>query len=332
MKILCQHEAMASHYIYQGLGRALVERGNEFLFWDNTKHCAFDAFHEGKPDIFIGQGYNLDRSIIKCLNNDKNIKVFLKVGVDSKQFNSEYDSTKYSILTATDQERSLVDQIINKERIVLFNYCHNNRANYVIGGWKDLGYKIWGFLPAADTSLYFPVPYNPDVASDIIFIGGYWEYKAQNLDKYIIPLCNPIGKYQIKIFGNQHWSVPQYLGFASDEMTRNIICSSTICPNIHEPHSNKYGFDVVPRIFNIIACRGFCISDYVESLEKDIFTKNELIMANTPNGFFDLVEYYLKNPEKRLEYIDKAYKVVMREHTYRNRASELLNAVNEISK
>jgi hypothetical protein len=320
---------MASHYIYQGLGSAIVERENQFGFWDKDQNCAFDVFNQVKPDVFIGQGYNLDRSIIKCLNNNKDIKVVLKVGIDSKEFLSEYDKEKYPILIATDQEKNLVDQIENKDRIVLFNYCHENRKDYVIGGWKELGYKIWGFLPAVDTNVYYQVPINKELLSDIVFIGGYWEYKAQNLDKYIVPLCYPIGKYKIKIFGNQHWSVPQYLGFASDENIRNLICSSTICPNIHEPHSNKYGFDVVPRIFNIIACKGFCISDYVESLEKDIFTNNELLMVKDPQDFFGLIDYFLKNPEKREEYINKAYSVVMRKHTYKNRVSELMDYIEK---
>jgi hypothetical protein len=66
--------------------------------------------------------------------------------------------------------------------------------------------------PAANHFEYFPVEPIDELRSDLSFVGGFWGYKAQNFRKYLIPLCLPLGKYNIKIFGNQPWSVPQYMG------------------------------------------------------------------------------------------------------------------------
>ena len=66
----------------------------------------------------------------------------------------------------------------------------------------------------------------PELASDMAFIGGYWSYKAQVLDKWLLPLCNSDFNYNIKIFGNQPWPCPQYCGFAGDHMTNDILASN----------------------------------------------------------------------------------------------------------
>lgn len=325
MKFLCRHEQLASHFIYAGLGKALTELKHTFGFWHTDRNSAFDIFNTYQPDVFIGQGYNLDRATIKCINQRPNMQVILKVGAGSKEFRAEYDYDNYMVLMASDKEKELVAQIENKDRLLLFNYCHNTRANYVIGEWADLGYKIWGFLPASDTSTYHGTCIRPpELKSDFMFVGGYWPYKAINFDKYIIPLCYPVGKYNIKIFGNQHWPVPQFLGMLPDHLLTPAIQSATICPNLHEPHSNRYGFDIVPRIFNIIAAGGFCISDYVEDIETKVFTNGELPMFKDQDEFMAIIERFLKNPDERIPYMEKAREVVMRDHTYNNRAKELL--------
>jgi hypothetical protein len=315
--------------MYRGLHGALVDMGQPTITYDPQKVALFDICKQNVPDVFIGQGYNLDDTTIKCLNRYKDIQIILKVGAGSKQFNAEYEPKKYGVLMASDEEFQKVGKIENQSRITVLNYCHPNRVDYVIGSWKDLGYKTWGLLPAADTKNFYPVDIvdNP-LKSDVAFIGGYWNYKGQNLNRYILPLCLPIGKYNIKIFGNQHWPVPQYMGYLGDEKARILLSTSTICPCVHEPHSNRYGFDVLARIFNVIACRGFCISDYVESIEKDIFTNGELPIFHNEEEFFSMIDEFIAHPEKREPYIEKCFDTVMTNHTYYNRAQELLNMVS----
>lgn len=325
MKILCRHEQMASHYIYSGLGSSLVKSGHTFAFWDQKTKPAFDVFSEYQPDIFFGQGYNLDGATIKCLNQNPHIKIFLKVGCWG-ELNKEEDLSEYHILMADDKEKRSIDSLKNNNDITLLNYCHKNRVPYVIGGWKDHG-TLWGLLPAADVKNFYPEEKDERYSSDIVFVGGYWGYKGKNLDRFIIPLCYPVGKHNIKIFGNQHWSPPQYCGFINDEDLRKVLSNSTICPNIHEPHSNRYGFDVLNRIFNIVACGGFCISDYVSSIEEDIFVKDEMVLAKTSDEFFEKINHFLKNPDDRLPYIERAKKITLTSHTYENRINEMMEFV-----
>ena len=104
----------------------------------------------------------------------------------------------------TEEEVKNVEKVAGSlsdiKNLVLFNYVHPNRKNYLMGGWEETVAKTIGLLPAADPIYYFKENVNEQLKCDIAFVGGYWPYKGQNLDKYIIPLCYPLGKYNIKIF------------------------------------------------------------------------------------------------------------------------------------
>jgi hypothetical protein len=239
----------------------------------------------------------------------------------------EIDLEKYPILMASENEKSAIDSIAEKDRMVVFNYCTRAREDYVIRHWRNVVPTIFGFPPAADTSIFYPEEPTPELAADLMFCGGYWGYKGQNLDQFIIPLCYPVGKYKIRIFGNQHWPVPQYMGFIHDDTLRKVICSTTVCPSVHEPHSNAFGFDILSRVFNIIACKGFCISDYVASWVEDIFTNGELICTDDPEEYLGYVDDFVKNPDARTQFIEDAHAVVMEKHTYKNRVRDILEVL-----
>ena len=324
MKILIQHEHNASHYIYTGLQRAFISQGHECTFWDTKSLAAFDIFDMFEPDIFIGQGYNLTRAIIKCIKERPNIKVLLKVGCWGPVC-KDVDTEKYPILLKTDEEIKSVEQVSDAvKNLTLFNYVHPNRKDYLMGSWEGVVAKTIGLLPAADMNECEAGVFDPSLECEIGFTGGYWPYKGQNLDKYIIPMCYPVGKHNIKIFGNQPWPVPQYMGAASNETVRNLFKSALICPNVSEPHANVFGFEVNERVFKLAASGAFFISDPIASLTEDIFTKNEAVVAKDPKDFYELIQEVIKNPEIREKHIHACQDTVLKNHTYAHGAKQIL--------
>ena len=328
MKILIRHEHNASHYIYTGIGREFLLSGNECLFWDE-KIPAFDIFNTFEPDMFIGQGYNLDRATIKCIKNRPNLKVLLKVGCFGEVC-QDVDTEKYPILMHTEEELKNVGAVAGAlsavKNLVLFNYVHPNRQRYLMGGWEETVAKTIGLLPAADMTECGSSIFDPSLKCEIGFTGGYWPYKGQNLDKYIIPLCYPVGKYNIKIFGNQPWPVPQYMGVARDETVKNLFKSALICPNVSEPHANVFGFEVNERIFKLAASGAFFISDPIASLTEDIFTKGEAVVAENPDDFHDLIKDIIKNPSLRDRHIEACKDTVLKNHTYKHRVEQIMES------
>ena len=70
---------------------------------------------------------------------------------------------------------------------------------------------------------------------------------------------------------------------------------------------------------------GFCISDYVESMANDVFTNNEIVFAKTAEEFKTLVDYYIKQPEKRTQHIHAGYNSVVQNHTYFHRIAKVFS-------
>ncbi len=295
----------------------------------NPNEPALDAFNEFEPDIYIGATYEITRALAKAIEARPNLKVIMK-GNNWGPSNSEIDTKRYPIGIATDKELhdvATLKQLTNRPDLIL-NFYHISRYVDTMAFWNGkMGIGLVEGLPAADIFNYKPVQPDESLKCDIAFAGGYWPYKAINLDRYILPLCYPVGKYNIKIVGNQPWPVPQYMGGASNQVVEAMFASATICPNVSEPHANAFGFEVNERVFKLAATKAFCISDDVASLREDIFTNNEMVIADDPEHFHDLVHNFIINPQLRDESIEACYNTVMKSHTYCHRVSNVLNAL-----
>jgi spore maturation protein CgeB len=247
-------------------------------------------------------------------------------------FDDQIKADKYPILMSNDKEVELVRQLKEKTGKPDLVWCHYSDEWMLKthNKWTDeLKIKVIGLMNASDVTVYHQGEVKPEYKSDINFVGGYWGYKAINLDRYILPLCYPVGKYNIKIWGNQKWPVPQFLGYVDNNEVKHILASAKVCPNISEPHSNAYGFDVVERPFKTMTVGGFCISDYVIGL-RDIFPADVLPMAESPNEMHELIDYYIQDVHQDdIQHMKKqAVEIVVANHTYHHRAIKLLQELN----
>ena len=330
MKILISNDSPTAHYyIRLGFAGALTLSGHEVIIWDLDKKNAFDAFDEFNPDIFVSQGYNLNDSIIECIRRRPELKVSLKCG-DWGKPSQAMDLKKYPILTASDKEIALVtklQKLTGRPNLIDIHYPQKY-ANETHEFWNTtLGIKICGLMSGADIVDYTRGQFNEKYKSDLAFVGGRWGYKSQTIDRWILPLLNPELNLNFKIFGNQPWGVPQYAGFIETKYIKDILASATICPNISEPHSQDFGYDIVERPFKLLSNKCFVISDAVKGLQ-ELFSNDEIVFANNPTEFRELVEHYLKYPEERIAKINKGYLEVINKHTYFHRAAQFFEALD----
>jgi hypothetical protein len=234
---------------------------------------------------------------------------------------------KYPILLATKKEKeyllNLRDEIGKPD--FLYIHYHKDYLHETHGHFIEKNIPVISLMNAADLFDYTNGQFNEAFASDIVFVGGYWPYKAKTLDKYLLPLCNPNFGLKIRIFGNQGWSVPQFAGFASDTQVKHIMKSAMICPNVSELHSQDFGYDVIERPFKLASNKCFVISDYVEGLEK--IYGDSMEYAKTPQEFINKIVHYLKNPQEKMQKIDKAYRITLENHTYFDRAQTIFTSL-----
>jgi hypothetical protein len=330
MKIMISNDGPHAHY-YIRLGWAKVFQaiGHDVTIWDINTKSAYDAFDEFEPDLFMGQTYNLDRSLFNCIKERPEIKVVMRAS-DWGDMQNKIDKEKYPILTASKDESVWVERLkreVDKPDFV-HNHYHDNWMKVTHNRWSMIGVKVVSLIHGADVFDYAGAGVVDALESDITFVGGYWPYKAQSLDKYLLRLCHPVGKFNIKIFGGSDWPVVQYAGRISNENVKHAFRSATVCPNVSEPHSQDFGYDIIERPFKILMSGGFCISDYVESMANDIFTNDEILFAKTPEEFEQLIEYYVNNPEKRTPYVERGYKCVLENHTYFHRVAKIFTELD----
>ncbi len=329
MKILCIFTDAGPYYVRSGWGRVFNYLGHEFHFWDQSKIPALDIFNIVNPDIFLGTTYDLDSGTIKAIAKRPNLKVALFCSAWGPFFGIRYKDIKddYPIDWVKDEEIENVSKLKNLtgKPDFVFLHCTPSSKDEVIGSWKNqLRIETASIMNAADLFVYGLGKEKEELKCDIGFIGGYWPYKAKNINKFLLPLCYE-DKYNIKIFSRSNWPVYQNLGYIEDSEAKNLFASSKICINISEPHSTEWGYDIVERVFKTISAGGYCISDYVKGIE-EVLPANTVPMFKDYDELQNLITKRLSTDEDELKESMKFLRdYVVDAHSYFNRVEQMFD-------
>lgn len=319
MKVMIANDSTFAHfYIRQGFARVFAAMGWQCVIWDINKKSVFDAFDEFNPDIFIGQTYNTNKAVIKCIDERPDMKVFMKAS-DWGTVSDSIDRDKYPVLIANEKEIDIMKELLDKTGRPTSLHIHYapHRLAETHNHWIDAGFTVTSLLNAADVFEFTNGESRPEYECDLGFVGGRWGYKSQVIDKWLIPMMHPMIDLNIKVFGNQSWGVPQYCGFIADDQVKHFFASCKICPNVHEPHSQVFGYDVIERPFKLLSNKCFVVSDYVADLHYLI--PDGIAYAETPEEFMQIIKHFLDHPEEKQEIIDNGYNEVINKHTYFHR-------------
>lgn len=322
MKILCLHTNCGPSYVRNGWRRVFEACGHTFRFWHHEQQSAFDAFNEFEPDLCILTTYDLDRAQAKCIASRPHMKVIMFASAWGP-FIEDVDLKKYPIVVTSEAEKRTIEKLKKEtgKPDFVFIHAHSRWLDGTMSGWSEIGVPYHGILNAADTFAYLNGNLRQELTCDVGFVGGYWGYKAQNLNKYILPLCHRNAGLRVKVFGNSVWPVSQYLGSISDQDSRDLFASATVCPNVSEPHSTDLGWDVIERVFKVPIAGGVVVSDYVEEA-RDLFTLDELPMAKNPSEMEAFVRYMIEDGHYRDGVKSKMKAAVLDRHTYWERTAD----------
>lgn len=327
MKVLIASDGIHAHFFERSAWvNAFNACGINALLWDCKKVPAFDIFDAYEPDVFLGQAYNLDAALVKCIYERPHLKVGLRAG-DWGDQESSVDKSKYNILYCSSAEKQLLKKLKDETDKPDFVYIHYNEEslNITHNHFRSIGIEPKSVMMSADTIIYSNAQYDAKLDCDIAFVGGYWPYKGLVINRYLFPLMQDVRKYNIKIFGNQIWPANQYCGMIDDKEVKNLFVSAKICPNLSEPHAQQFGIDVNERIFKILFSGGFCISDYVDSYK---LFGDGIVMAKSPEEFHQQIEYYLNHPSERNKIASIGKSIVKRHHTSFDRIAQIMMHFN----
>ncbi|GAB4361440.1 MAG: glycosyltransferase [Deltaproteobacteria bacterium] len=191
--------------------------------------------------------------------------------------------------------------------------------------------------PAADETIFHPGPLSEEDAdtygSPLSFLGaGYYNRRR---------FFNLLLSRPFKIWGTG-WpqNEPLYRhvqkgGKRVDSLEASKIFRGTqVNLNLHSSTShegvNPFGDFVNPRTFEIAACSAFQLVDH-RSLLPDLFLPGEEIVCfSGREDFLEQVDHYLSRPEERSAFGAAGRERVLREHTYRDRMREAMEAIHEM--
>lgn len=171
---------------------------------------------------------------------------------------------------------------------------------------------------AVDPEIFYPRSPSIELQHNLCFVGNNIR-DAFSLNRYL--LCT--ADMGLVIYGNPHgWNSDLCHGKISVEEEATLYSSAKICLNTHLTEHLEYGsFNF--RIFNILACKGFIISD------ESVFLKNEFDKAIVfTDGFSDLrdkANFYLNNPYETLPFREYGYQHILNNHTFKHRTTSIID-------
>jgi spore maturation protein CgeB len=142
---------------------------------------------------------------------------------------------------------------------------------------------------------------------DILFVGN-------NRLNGIRRIVQDVGHtpYKFKVWGRgwQGKIDPQYIGgqFIDYTNLNEYYASARISLNDHNESMRQEGFIVIPRIFDVLASGGFCISDKNHGISEIL--QDTVPQYESPAHLKELIDYYINSPTKRQEKIDAAQDIV----------------------
>ncbi len=197
------------------------------------------------------------------------------------------------------KKNALVDQLLKSQRLF---------------------YHPWGPCLYNKEELNSAAPIIDGFEFDIGYVGSIWGIKGRGNIDTISDFLVPLVKDKNCALGGG--GAP--LGAVSDEQHKSILKSSKLCPIVNALVWNMEK-GVQDRFWSVFASGRFGVVD--NEGVYSFFNRDEVICSTEPEDYIEKSEYYLKNPEKQLPYIEKVLSRIKSEYNWYNTWSTILNNI-----
>lgn len=192
---------------------------------------------------------------------------------------------------------------------------------------QSAGIRSFWLPAAADPSIHFPL--DIPVKNEVWFIGSWYprrEELLQALDGYPLHVAGPGWENASHLKG-----ASIHPGGQKPETIREVCSSAAINLSIHlcEGWGRVEFTQAGPRVFEILACRGFMLSDRVGDLDELLTEGTHYAGFCSTGELRERVDYYLRQPEERERIAQSGFECVLSQHTYEERVRNLMEAVSE---
>lgn len=176
--------------------------------------------------------------------------------------------------------------------------------------------------------LHFPPPKGGAARHQVSFVGSCHQDRVE--------LLRPLAPYGLRIWGDRAWASTPLGRFyqggpvykASD--LREVYQSSKVNLNIHHNafrEVSSTGTFTNQRPYEILACGGFCLTDWRDHTAAEFGDGVHLAFYRSPRELPDLVEHYLRHEDERQRIAAAGCRLVHERYTYRDRLIPLLDTL-----
>lgn len=334
------HSIYAYRTIYWGFKNAFEDMGHEFVTF--TSDDSLDKFLEREqPDIFMTLSHfyyqkylNLD---LLASYRKKGMLLFTKLDF----WNPMSELLRKNESMVMRDEKKLIASI--KDGMLGDVFYHVvEQGDLRMDGFSKVTGQNYVTIPLAADKIALKPSVVKRFEVDVAYLGTMLPAKKSAFEEYLYPIPSKgltlglygqdwtareriLGKIQR---GGQYFNIPllrsiQKPKFKLEDEAR-IYASAKISINLHEYHQREFGGDCNERTFKIPLCGGFELTDDVACMHK-YFKDDELVTAKNTSEWFDKLMYYSQHADERSVIMEKGKKRVLADHTYNNRAQQILD-------
>lgn len=330
--------------VFTGFMGAFKDMGHNFVVFspgDDLK----EFLETNKPDVFITVSHFfyrkfLDFELLKKYREKTGMVLLTKIDFWSSPLSKGRINEAPSMKDDSDVKR-----LIKKGLLADEYFSTASKDDLRMDGFSKFSGKDYITIPLAADKLVLEPEYDESFAADISFIGTNLPQKRKFFKEWLFPLRK---EYDLKLYGQDWNSKDKFVGFATkvgqyynlpvlkslqkpslklgDEA--KIYASSKILVNIHEDYQRQYGGDCNERTFKIPFCGGLEITDEVEIINEYFVEDKEIVIAKNKDEWFEKIRYYYDNPSKAKKIAQAGRKRVLKDHTYHNRAQQIIDLIS----
>jgi spore maturation protein CgeB len=137
--------------------------------------------------------------------------------------------------------------------------------------------------------------------------------------------------FGLTIYGDGLWGKREYSGnlinsYAGRSLdyeteTPDVYAASTINLNLFHPQIIE---GVPMRVYDVLACGGFLLSQYRPVLEEQFTIGKDLDVFHNPHELAEKVDYYLQYEDERNAIAQHGQQTVLQHHTYSQRLQQIV--------
>ena len=254
--------------------------------------------------------------------------------------------SKYHFLYLQNNYEDSIDQIVSSRLALKYDgYVFFSEIIKTVFDEKSYNLKNSLYLPfGVDLELFYPRKKDNRFKFECAFIGN--DIKgSESAMRYLFPAV----EFNFGLFGN--WKVERH----KYKIWRNLkklppykkvferisngkipqesvpILYSSAQVNLNNTIKTCIDWDVITlRTYEVLACKGFLISDSVPLAEKTM--KDCLVFTKGGEDLTEKIKYYLAHPKKRQEIAQNGYDYVLKYCSIDARVTELINFLKEVVK